>query len=123
MYRFAQTKFLRMLLITLLLFNGSAWSQESIVPPCARAKYDSEHEIVRTYKMLKLIFKTEQEIDLYARCYFEATGVDLGIEKARQKEKSRRMLGWLALILLVCYYVYDNFQIEFKSGGSDWDLA
>ncbi len=123
MRQIIHSKSLVFFIVLQLLLMSSGLSQEQIVAPCARAKYDAEHEIIRSYSMLKLIFITDQEIDLYAKCYFYATGVDIGIEKDRQKEegrKGRNELTMLTVVLLFGYFFYDNI---FRIGLNGWDPA
>jgi hypothetical protein len=120
MRKIIHSKTLVFFIVTQLLLISSGLSQEQIVPPCARARYDAEHENIRSYSMLKLIFSTEHEIDLYAQCYFNATGVDLGVEKDRQKEKvrdDRAELILLTIVLVVGYYGYTHFKIGGPSLG------
>ncbi len=64
-----------------LLIISIGLPQDHAVSPCERAKYDAEHDLIRTQEMLQLIFETSQEIEDYSNCYSQ-----IKVEKELQSE-------------------------------------
>ena len=89
---------LLILLIPILVFP-----QDVDVSPCARAKYDVEHNIQRTHDMVVSRHNGGiTQVEEYAKCYEELTGFD--IKRGRSSQFSKKdtvVLIGLPVIVLV----------------------
>ena len=114
-----QSKPLVFFMIFQLLVMSIGSSQEQVISPCVHAERDANNGVLRDYAMLQEIFVNEDEIDLYAKCYLDATGIDLEIERQREKEAGQKVLFCILAISFIGIIFYQSFSVDFKG----WDPA
>ena len=103
---------LLILLIPILVFP-----QDVDVSPCARAKYDAEHNIQRTHDMVVTMYNGDlTQIEDYAICYEELTGFDLIAGRSSQFTKRDKAV-LIVLLVITLAAVQLTLKMDTQSSG------
>ena len=103
---------LLILLIPILVFP-----QDVDVSPCARAKYDVEHNIQRTHDMVVTMYNGDlTQVEEYTKCYEELTGFD--IKRGRSSQFSKKDTVVLIVLLVITLAVVQlTLKMDTQSSG------
>ena len=73
--------------------------ESNALTPCDRATYDAEHSILRTPQMLECLFESKDDLHQYAKCYYDITGIWVGVEKSTRFEMN--LSKWIILLIMI----------------------